>query len=152
MWSGEVEEASRFPIWEVIKWQSADQMRHLKAFAMSAGRRYQDLIPCRDLVAPNRSGGPKGLVGWAYCARTEERDLFVLYFEKGCPAATRTAGRPRGKYTARWFNPRDGGWTHAEGSPLTADAAGKIVLPSFPGDAGESDTDWALQLAAGGLR
>ncbi len=42
MWSGEIEEASDYRIWEVIKWESADQMRHLKAFVLSEGDRYQE--------------------------------------------------------------------------------------------------------------
>ena len=56
LWSGEVEAALEYPIWEVIRWQSADQMRHLKTLVLSAGRRYQDLVPSLDLVSPNRSG------------------------------------------------------------------------------------------------
>ena len=145
MWSGEVEAASKYPIWKVIQWPSADQMRHLKAFILSEGRRYQDLVPSTELVAPRRSGKPRGLTGWAYCARTPDRGLFLLYFEKGCPQATLSGARPRGKYQARWFAPRAGEWLH-EASRLAADASGAIALPRFPGGKAKSETDWALKL------
>jgi len=145
MWSGEVEGASKYPIWKVIQWPSADHMRHLKAFILSEGRRYEDLVPRAALVSPHRSGKPRGLTGWAYCARTEGRDLFLLYFEKGCPRATLSGARPRGNYKARWFDPRTGEWLGGAGT-LAADPSGEIALPRFPGSKARSDTDWALKL------
>jgi len=146
MWSGEVEEASEYPIWEVIQWSSADQMRHLRTFILSEGRRYQDLIPAVELVSPNRSSGPKTNVGWAYCSRTAHRDLFLLYFEKDCPRAVLSGALPKATYRARWFNPRTGDWLDAGSGLLTADSAGKINLPRFPDSNAKSVNDWALKL------
>jgi len=146
MWSGEVEEASKYPIWDVIQWPSADQMRHLRTFVLSEGRRYQDLIPATDSVAPNQSSGPKTNVGWAYAARTADRDLILLYFEKDCPQATVSQVWANGKYTAQWFNPRAGQWRNAGLGVLTADSTGRIALPRFPGGAAVSPDDWALKL------
>jgi hypothetical protein len=83
--------------WEVIQWPSADQMRHLKSFLLSEGRRYQELEPATNAVSPNRSGKPNGLTGWVYAARTSGRDLFLLYFEQDCPSATLTGARPGGQ-------------------------------------------------------
>jgi len=154
LWSGEVEAASKFPIWEVIRWPSAGHMQHLKAFILSEGRRYQELVPSADCVSPNRSGKPKGLTGWAYCARTPDAKLFLLYFEKECPRASLKDALPAGKYQARWFDPRTGRWTDAGGlrpgaaaGVLEADADGKIVLPPFPDSQGASQNDWAMRLA-----
>ncbi len=144
MWSGEVEAASKYPIWEVIQWPSADQMRHLRTFVLSEGRRYQDLIPSAELLWPNRSSGPKTNVGWAYAAATADRDLVLLYFERGCPKATVSGLASDRKYSAQWFNPRTGDWHDA--IELIADAAGKIRLPQFPGDRDTSADDWALKL------
>ena len=144
LWSGEVEAASASPIWKVIQWPSADQMRHLKHFILSEGRRYQDLVPGTDLVSPNRSGKPNTCVGWAYAARTEGRDLFFLYFEKDCPHATLSGARPGAKYAARWFNPRRGEW--AGDAVLAADGEGRLALPPFPGGAATAADDWALKL------
>ena len=58
LWSGEVEAASEYPIWEVIRWPSADQMRHLKTFLLSEGRRYQELVPSGERVSPSQSAPP----------------------------------------------------------------------------------------------
>ena len=148
LWSGEVEKESKTPIWEVIKWESADQMRHLKTFVTSEGRKYQDLVPRPELLSPGRSGKPDSCTGWAYCARTMDQVLFLLYFEKDCPRATLTGARPGGKYRARWFNPRTGQWTGADGGTLAVDGAGKIALPKFPGDGTKSDVDWAMSLVS----
>jgi len=144
LWSGEVEDASTNPIWEVIKWRSADQMRHLRSFVLSEGRKYQELVPSVDLVQPNRSGKGKSCIGWAYCACTAEKDFFLLYFEKDCPRATLSGAPASVRYKASWFNPRTGRWLTAGVS--TADSAGKITLPNFPGSLTKSDTDWALRL------
>ena len=144
LWSGEVEPQSKWPIWNVIQWPSADQMRHVKAFVLSEGRRYEDLVPATDLVSPNRSGKPGGNVGWAYCARTADRQLFLVYFEKDCPQATLSGAQPGAKYQAQWFNPRTGKWGGAR--TLAADAEGKMTLPAFPGAVEKSEDDWALKL------
>jgi hypothetical protein len=146
LWSGEVEAASQWPIWDVIKWPSADQMRHLKTFVLSEGRKYQDLVPSVDLLSPNRTGQPLTCVGWAYCARTAEKNLFLLYFERDCPQAALTGALPGGKYTAQWFNPRTGAWLDAGSGVLTADTNGKIALPRFPGDEATAKDDWAMKL------
>jgi hypothetical protein len=150
LWSGEVEDASPTPIWEVIKWRSADQMRHLRTFILSEGSRYQALVPSAEMVQPSRSGKEKSCLGWAYCARTAEKDLFVLYFEKDCPEARLSGALPNAKYKALWFNPRTGDWIGA--GVLIVDSAGKIILPNFPDKSTRSNTDWALKLTLRDIR
>jgi hypothetical protein len=148
LWSGEVEAASEDPIWEVIQWPSGDQLRHLKTFILSEGRRYQDLIPSVELLSPNRSGKAKSLDGWAYCAATGSRDLVLLYFEQDCPQAT-LSGLPAGQnYQVDWYDPRTGRWLNeaAASDAITVAADGTIRLPPFPGTKVKSDTDWALKL------
>jgi hypothetical protein len=144
LWSGEVEDASPTPIWEVIKWRSADQMRHLRTFILSEGSSYQELVPSVDMLKPNRTGKEKSCIGWAYCAGTSGKDLFLLYFEQDCPKATLASALPQSKYKALWFNPRTGNWIDA--GVLSADSAGKINLPNFPDKSTRSKTDWALKL------
>ena len=146
VWSGEVEVASKCPMWKVFQWPSAAQMRHLKAFILSEGRRYQELIPCTEKVSPNQSGKPKGVAGWAFGATTAQRDLFMLYFEKDCPQAVISTARPGGQYKAQWFNPRTGQWSDAAAGQVLADVSGRIVVPRFPGDGVNSESDWALKL------
>jgi len=151
LWSGEVEPESKYPIWQVITWPSAGQMRHLKRFVLSEGPKYQDLAPEVDLLSPSRAGTPKTCLGWAYSARAGNRGLFLLYFEKDCPQASLSGMVPGRQYAARWFNPRTGEWTDAKASFLTADSAGKALLPRFPGDKANSDDDWGLKLKLAGL-
>ena len=147
MWSGEVEPESPYPIWEVIRWPSADQMRHLKHFILSEGKRYQDLVPDANLVSPNRTGKPKTCIGWAYAARTADRTLAMLYFEKACPRATVSGLLPEASYRARWWNPREGGWADAGAGRLRCGADGRIALPPFPDGSDPAKEDWALKLA-----
>jgi hypothetical protein len=144
LWGGNVEEAAENHIWDAMKWPSGDQMRHLATFVTSEGRAYQQLVPARELVEPNESGEPEGFIGWAFCARTAKKDLFLLYFEKGCPKAVLSGAISGGKYKVRWFDPRTGQWTDA--GTLAADSSGKITLPNFPDSSSISQIDWALKL------
>ena len=145
IWSGEVEEASTAPMWQVFAWPAADQMRHLKAFILSEGARYQELEPCAERLAPNRSGNQKEPKGWAFGAGTARRDLYLLYFERSCPRATLAGAQPNAQYAARWFNPQTGQWREPA-APMTADAAGTLTLPPFPGEGEKSESDWALKV------
>jgi len=145
LWGGNVEEAAENHIWDAMKWPSGDQMRHMATFVLSEGRKYQQIVPSRELVQPNESGKPEGYTGWAYCARTIGKDLFLLYFEKDCPKAALSGARPGNRYRASWFDTRRGQWI--DGSVLTADASGDIPLPGFPDNSADiSKTDWALKL------
>ena len=148
MWGGNVEDAAENHIWDVIKWHSADQMRHLRTFIMSEGINYRNLVPSENLLMPNRSGEAKSCLGWAYCARTDAKDLFLLYFEKDCPKANLSGAKSKGEYSARWFNPRIGIWRDA--GVLVADSAGLIDLPIFPGNFSKSRDDWAMKLKLAG--
>ncbi len=144
MWGGNVEEAAENHIWDALKWPSAGQMRHLATFILSEGRAYQGLVPDVDSLLPNKSDKPKGYTGWAYCAHTKNRELFMLYFEKGCPRATLSGAIPNAEYKATWFDPRNGQWK--EPGTLTADNNGRIRLANFPGDEKTSTADWAIKL------
>jgi hypothetical protein len=150
LWGGNVESVAKTHIWDVMQWESAAQMRHLASFMLSEGRRYQDLVPHTDLLQPNRSGPEKDFVGWTYCARTDDRRLFLLYFERDCPRAT-VSGAVSGQiYEIIWFNPRTGEWS--EPGKRQADANGVIRLPPFPGGEAKSTLDWAAKLILGGSR
>ena len=146
MWGGNVEKAAKNHIWDVIRWRSGDQMRHLRSFVLSQERKYQELVPRTGLVSPNRSGDAKGYTGWAYCARTVNKDFILLYFENNCPRATVSGLTPKATYHARWFDPREGVWLAAGSGSLIAEPNGRIVLPPFPGDEERSKNDWGLKL------
>ena len=145
VWSGEVETASKYPMWKVFQYPSGDQMRHLKTFMLSEGRKYQDLVPCLEQIQPNKSAGPKVTTGWAYASATHGNELLMLYFEKDCPQTIITGMKPDAMYIAGWFDPRNGLWIRVD-NPLIAEQSGKIILPLFPDKTSRSDKDWALKL------
>ncbi|MGD0410994.1 MAG: DUF5060 domain-containing protein [Verrucomicrobiota bacterium] len=142
VWGADIEPGSSPFMWEAFQWNSANQMQHLKSFALSEGRRYQDLVPDANLVSPNATSQSKGFLGWAFCARTPARDFFLAYFEKDCPNKSMMRGAiPNAAYKADWFDPRAGQWSPAGAGRLTANVWGWITLPDFP-----SPNDWGLKL------
>ena len=126
-------------MWDALLWKSGAQVQHLRTFALSEGTKYQNLEPNAALVTPHQTHQIRGNRGWAYCARTPEKDLFMLYFEADCPAATVRGTLANRAYHALWFDPRDGTWIEA--GTLRADQTCRIALPPFP-----SKEDWALKL------
>jgi hypothetical protein len=150
LWGGNVEPQAKSHIWDVMQWESGAQMCHLARFVLSEGRKYQELVPHAELIQPNRSGPEKDFVGWAWCARTDDKRLFLLYFEKDCPQATLSGANGNGRYEATWFNPRTGEWMKVATSE--ADANGTLCLPAFPDGETKSRIDWALKLSLAGGR
>jgi hypothetical protein len=139
IWGGDIEAAAPTKMWDAFQWRSGSQMQYLRAFAFSVGKRYQDLEPIADLVSPNKTPLVRGYEGWAYCARTPDRSLFLAYFEKGCPRSQVRGARLNSTYRAEWFDPRTGSWQDA--ARQRSSATGIINLPDFPGD-----DDWGLRL------
>src|SRR5450759_2488176 len=85
IWGADIEPVAPIKMWDAFQWNSAAQMRHLRTFAFSIGKRYQELVPNADLVSPNKTAEVRSYEGWAYSARTPDRNIFLAYFEKGCP-------------------------------------------------------------------
>ncbi len=121
--------------------ESANQLQHLRAFALSAGKRYQELAPAADLVSPNKNHSIDDYEGWAYCARTPDRGLFLIYYEKGCPQARVRGAVPERQYEAKWFDPRSGEWILVGSGTLASSNIGQIRIPPAP-----TDNDWGLRL------
>jgi hypothetical protein len=87
----------------------------------------------------------KGYEGWAYAARTQDKELFLAYFEKGCPKSLIRGAKLTGMYRAKWFDPRNGTWSDAGDGIVKSNNIGEIPLRDFP-----SDDDWALSLTYAG--
>jgi hypothetical protein len=121
-------------------------MQYLQTFAFSIGKRYQELVPLADLVSPNKTQITLGYEGWAYCARTDDKQIFLAYFEKGCPPSQIRGAKLNSLYRAQWFNPRNGTWLDAGEGKVLANKIGIITLPNFP-----SDADWGLRLVYEGV-
>jgi hypothetical protein len=143
IWGGDIEAQAPTKMWDAFQWTSGSQMQYLRSFAFSAGKRYQDLEPIADLVSPNKTSVVRGYEGWAYCARTPDRKLFLAYFERGCPRSQVRGARLNTAYRADWFDPRNGSWREA--GSLRSGPTGIINLPDFPGD-----DDWGLRLSLDG--
>jgi Protein of unknown function (DUF4038)/Domain of unknown function (DUF5060)/Putative collagen-binding domain of a collagenase len=142
IWGADIEPSAPVKMWDAFKWNSAAQMQHLRTFAFSAGRRFQDLAPDSGLVVPSETQIVKGYEGWAYAARTQDKKLFLIYFEKGCPRSLVRGALPMSLYRARWFDPRLGTWSEMGDGVAEANNIGEMELADFP-----ADTDWGLSLA-----
>ncbi len=134
-----IEPQARYRMWDTLAFQSGDQVRHLGTFVMKYGKRYQELIPSADFVTPNKSGPVRGYRGWAYCARIPDRNVFLLYLEKECPAVTMRSLIHDAQYTVTWFDPQTGEWS--AGGQVVAGPEGRALLPARP-----TAEDWALCL------
>ena len=145
IWGGDVQPQAPIKMWEAFQWSSATRMKHLRTFAFSIGRRYQDLIPDADWVSPSKTQTTRGYEGWAYAAHTADKEIILAYFEKGCPPSILRAVKPSTVYRAEWFDPRAGKWIDAGDGFLQSNSIGVIALPPFPGD-----IDWGLRLLSAG--
>ena len=145
IWGADVHPKANPHMWEAFQWNSASQMKHLRTFALSIGRRYQDLIPDAGPGVTQPDADHHGYEGWAYSAHTPERDIILAYFEKACPTSQIRTVRPLSTYRAEWFDPRAGTWIDAGEGWLQSNANGVILLPAFP-----ADLDWGLRLAFAG--
>ncbi len=139
IWGADIEPTAPTHMWDAFQWKSGAEMQYLKTFAFSIGERYQDLVPLADLVSPNKTQTTLGYQGWAYCARTDDKNIFMIYFERGCPQSQVRGARLNSIYHAQWFNPRDGTWKDI--GNVTANKIGIINLPPPP-----NEEDWGLKL------
>lgn len=141
IWGADIEAAAPTKMWDAFQWRSGSQMQHLRTFALSIGKRYQELVPEADLVMPHQTHALRSYEEWAYAARTPDREIFLAYFEKGCPLSRIRGAKVNSSYRAEWFDPRTGTWSDAGNGTLNSSQIGIITLPAFPGD-----TDWGLRL------
>jgi hypothetical protein len=140
IWGADIEPTAPVHMWDAFQWRSGAEMQYLRTFAFSVDR-YQELEPDADLVSPNKTHDILSYEGWAYCARTADKQIFLAYFEKGCPKSQVRGTKLNSIYKAQWFNPRNGTWQDVGSGELTANKIGIIELPEFPGD-----TDLGLKL------
>ena len=141
IWGADIEPTAPIHMWDAFQWRSGAEMQYLRTFAFSIGRRYQELVPLADLVSPNKSHDVLSYEGWAYCARTPDKNIFLAYFENGCPQSEIRGAKLNSVYSAQWFNPRNGTWMEAGNGKLTSSEIGIIELPKFP-----ENVDWGLKL------
>lgn len=141
IWGADIEPTAPTKMWDAFQWRSGAEVHFLRTFAFSIGKRYQELVPLADLVSPNKTHDVLSYDGWAYCARTPDKNIFLVYFENGCPKSQIRGAHLNSTYRAEWFNPRDGTWQDVGDGHLRSSKIGVIQLPELPGK-----TDWGLKL------
>ena len=119
-------------IWTALKYESGAQMQHLKAFVMSEGKRYQDLVLASADLEPRSipDALADGLDGWSFLMRTQEKDFALAYFENKALRARMKGFQSNAKYRWTWFDPVNGTW--AKPIQIASDDAGTLMTPSFP--------------------
>ena len=85
IWGADIEPEAPTKMWDAFQWRSGAEMQYLRTFAFSIGKRYQDLVPDAGFVTPHQTHETHSFEGWAYAARTPDKENFLVYFEKGCP-------------------------------------------------------------------
>jgi len=141
IWGADIESTAPVKMWDAFQWRSGAEMQYLQTFAFSIGKRYQELVPLADLVSPNKTNETLSYEGWAYCARTDDKQIFMGYFEKGCIRSEIRGAKLNSVYLAQWFNPRNGTWMDIGNGKLMANKIGTIRLPDLP-----DESDWGLRL------
>jgi hypothetical protein len=141
IWGADIEPSAPVKMWDAFQWSSAGQVKYLRTFLFSIGKRYQELVPDSGFVVPSRTQIEKGYEGWAYASRTPDKSIFLAYFEKGCPRSLVRGARNMSVYRAQWFDPRSGTWSDVGGGTVESNVNGEIQLPDFP-----SNIDWGLKL------
>jgi hypothetical protein len=141
IWGADIEPEAPTKMWDAFQWRSGAEMQYLRKFALSIGKQYQELVPDAGFVIPHQTHETHSYEGWAYAARTPDKENFLVYFEKGCPRSQVRGAKLNGVYHAQWFDPRTGTWSDAGGGALNSSKIGIIALPDFPGD-----NDWGLKL------
>jgi hypothetical protein len=136
--------------WDALLYPSGGQMQHLKAFILSEGRKFQDLMPMQADISPRKAPDSKdrGLDGWSFLMRTADKNLVFLYFENKALRATVQNAKPNSRHRFAWYNTRTGEWL--PGVNLESDGQGKLQLPPFPGGDDPTNADWAAKLIVAG--
>jgi hypothetical protein len=133
-------------IWTALRYESGAQMRHLAAFVLTEGARYQELeLAANDLEPrsiPNALAD--GLDGWSFLMRTADRSFALAYFESAALLPALRGFSANAAYRWTWFDPRTGQWS----KPLDvkADSAGTLRAPRFPAGGERAASDIAAKI------
>lgn len=124
--------------------KAAAQMQHIYDFLFSEGDSYRNLVEAKHLLKPYQTGNEDDNMGWAYCMRSENKDLFLLYFEQGCQKPLLYETQRDVEYEFNWYDPETGEWIKTEKVP--ANYRGFLQFPDFPEGKSISNKDWAVKV------
>jgi hypothetical protein len=123
---------------------SATQMKYIRKFLFSDGDSYRNLQEAKHLLQPFQTTNEDKNMGWAYCMHSENRNQYLLYFEKDCPKPMLQETLRETEYILNWFDPVFGEWVRTD--TVVSTIKGSLELPNFPDDRSISSKDWALKI------
>jgi hypothetical protein len=139
IWGGNIEQDSNYLMWDALKFESGDQVRHLKTFVTSKGALFQNLVPESEMLLASRTAEYDGYTKWAYCAYLENKEWVLMYFEEDSSSSSIRSILPNSEYVMKYYNPRTGEWL--SGITVKTDQIGFAQLPPRP-----TNEDWAASL------
>ena len=130
-------DGARPHIWEAMKYESANYMRHLESFVLSEGTKYQELELATQNIHPQKAPNSvdMGLDGWSYMMCAGDKTLALLYFENESAVPTVSNFKLNTVYTFQWYDPI-----------LKSDKGGQIQFPDFPDKGTIKMRDWAAKI------
>ena len=93
IWGADIEAAAPIKMWDAFQWNSAAQMQHLRTFALSIGKRYQELVPNADLVSPEQDPRAAVLRRLGLLRAHARQEHLPGLFREGLSRAARSAAR-----------------------------------------------------------
>jgi hypothetical protein len=139
-------EGARPHIWDAMKYESANYMKHLESFILSEGAKYQELEPSNKNIHPQKAPNSMdmGLDGWSYMMYTADKTLALLYFENNAVLPELSGFKPTTEYSFQWYDPITGNWK--EKKIIKSNKNGRLQLPNFPNKGHIKMRDWAAMI------
>jgi hypothetical protein len=139
-------EGARPHIWDAMKYESANYMKHLESFILSEGAKYQELEPSNKNIHPQKAPNSMdmGLDGWSYMMYTADKTLALLYFENNAVLPELSGFKPTTEYSFQWYDPITGNWK--EKKIIKSNKNGRLQLPNFPNKGHIKMRDWAAKI------
>ena len=139
-------EGARPHIWDAMKYESANYMKHLESFILSEGAKYQELEPSNKNIHPQKAPNSMdmGLDGWSYMMYTADKTLALLYFENNAVLPELSGFKPTTEYSFQWYDPITGNWK--EKRIIKSNKNGRLQLPNFPNKGHIKMRDWAAKI------
>jgi hypothetical protein len=139
-------EGARPHIWDTMKYESANYMKHLESFILSEGAKYQELEPSNKNIHPQKAPNSMdmGLDGWSYMMYTADKTLALLYFENNAVLPELSGFKPTTEYSFQWYDPITGNWK--EKKIIKSNKNGRLQLPNFPNKGHIKMRDWAAKI------
>ena len=83
IWGADIEPAAPIKMWDAFQWNSGKQMQHLRTFAMSIGKRYQEpKLVLFSGAFPTACGTGQAAMGPFYCPLDQKIYIDLAFYEQ----------------------------------------------------------------------